>query len=334
MGFGSRGGVKAPRLPVVLIYLTLSFVVLLALGACGGEEPTPVPPPTTAPIVIAAPPAQPLPTLPPLPTAEPVGEPSGPASTQVVIMPGGRFGVRAPTAEPTAPPTEEPTAEPQPEPTPTPLPRPTPTVVIQSNVPTPAPVPVRNPSISVSPGSGQPGMDVTVGGTDFAPGSPVGAVNFGGSSASPASPVTVDSLGNFFATISVPDVPPGSYNLTMTVGTDSATASFNVEAAPSGPEVPAGSPIIATLAPLAGNLQWVAYFDNDSKGWSLYAPGGDVSISQLPPFPPRPSSLSDYAPLTQLISGNSYTFGVSRDVTISLGGKERTLTAGPNSVAW
>ena len=91
MGFGSSGGVKAHRLPVVLIYLTISCVVLLALGACGGEDPTPVPPPTTPPVVIAAPPVQPPPTLPPLPAQEPVAEPSGPVSTPLVVVPGSRF---------------------------------------------------------------------------------------------------------------------------------------------------------------------------------------------------------------------------------------------------
>ena len=340
MGFGSSGGVKAYRLPVVLVYLTISCVILLALGACGGEEPTPVPPPTTAPVVIAAPPVQPAPTLPPMATEEPAAEPDGPMSTPLVVVPGNRFSSRAPTAEPTPTPppspTAEPTATPQPEPTATPLPRPTPTstVVIRPNPPTATPVPQRNPSISVSPGSGQPGTGIIVAGKDFAPGSAVGAVSFGGVSAAPNPSVTVDSLGSFYATIVVPEVSAGSYNLSMTVGTDSATASFTVQAAPSGPTVPPGSPIITTLAPLSGNLQWVAYFDNGTKSWSLYDRSGSVTINELPNFPPKPGSLSDYAPLTQLTSGKSYTFSVSQDVTITLGGKERELTTGQNVVVW
>ncbi len=321
MGFGRRGGVKAHRLPVVLIYLTISCVVLLALGACGGEEPTPVPPPTTAPVIIAAPPVQ-APTLPPLPTQEAPTEPSGPVSTPLVVVPGSRFGSRAPAQEPTLPPTEEPTAAPAPEPTATPLPRPTPTVVIRPNVPTATPVPVRNPSISVNPGSGQPGTGLTVAGTDFAPGSPVGAVSFGGVTASPAPPVTVDSLGSFYATIVVPDVSAGSYNLIMTVGSDSVSTGFTVQAAPSGPVVPPGSPIVNTVAPLAGNLQWVAYFDNATKSWSLYDPTGTFNPGLLPFFLSPPTDLGSYAPLTSLDTSLSYYWNLQRAATVTLGGKE------------
>ena len=331
MGLGSSGGVKASRLPVVLIYLTISCVVLLALGACGGEDPTPVPPPAAAPVVIAAPPVQPAPTLPPLPTQEPVVEPSGPVSTPLVVVPGSRFGGgRAPVEEPTLPPTAEPTAEagPQPEPTATPLPRPTPTVIIRPNLPTETPVPARNPSISVNPGSGQPGTGLTVAGTDFAPGSSVGAASFGGASAAPNPPVTVDSLGSFYATIVVPDVAAGSYNLTMTVGSDSASTSFTVQAAPSGPVVPAGSPIVNTVAPLAGNLQWVAYFDNGTKSWSLYDPTGTFNPGLLPFFLSPPTDLGSYAPLTSLDTKQSYYWNLQRAATVQIAGKEYEFPQG------
>ncbi len=322
MGFGSSGGVKPSRLPVILIYLTISCVVLLFLGACGGEDPTPVPPPTAAPVVIAAPPVQPAPTLPPLPTEEPVAAPSGPVSTPLVIMPGNRFSGRAAVAEPTLPPTVEPTPEPVVEPTPTPLPRPTPTVVIRPNLPTETPVPVRNPSITINPGTGQPGTGVTVAGSDFATGSSVGAVSFGGVTASPNPPVTVDSLGSFYATIVVPDVAAGNYNLSMTVGPDSASTSFTVQAAPSGPQVPAGSPIVNTLAPLAGNLQWVAYFDNATKSWSLYDPTGTFNSGLLPFILSPPTDLSAYAPLTSFDTKHSYYWNLQRAVTVTIAGKE------------
>ncbi len=320
MGLGRSGGVKVSRLPVFLIYLTISCIFLLALGACGGEDPTPVPPPTAPPVVVAAPPVQPPPTLPPMPTEEPATQPSGPVSTPLVVVP--RFGDRGPAAEPTVPPTVEPAPEPTLEPTATPLPRPTPTVVIRPNLPTATPVPVRNPAISVTPGSGQPGVGITVAGTDFAPGSPVGAVSFGGVTASPAPPVTVDSLGSFFATIVVPDVSAGNYNLTMTVGTDSASTGFNVEAAPSGPVVPAGSPIVNTLSPLAGNLQWVAYFDNATKSWSLYDPTGTFNPGLLPFFLSPPTDVSAYAPLTSIDTELSYHWNLQRAATVKIGGKD------------
>lgn len=335
MGFGSSGGVKPQRLPVFLIYLTISCVVLLALSACGGEDPTPVPPPATAPVVIAAPPVQPAPTLPPLPTQEPVAEPSGPVSTPLVVVPGSRYGGRAPVAEPTLPPTEVPAPEPEPdpEPTATPLPRPTSTVVIRPNLPTETPAPVRNPSVSVSPGSGQPGFGVTLAGTDFEPGSPVGAASFGGVSVSPNPPVTVDSLGSFFATIVVPDVAAGSYNVIMTVGSDSASASFTVQAAPSGPVVPAGSPIVNTLSPLAGNLQWVAYFDNATKSWSVYDSTGTfdpVILGSYAAILGPPTDFSAYSPLTTLDTELSYHWNLQRAATVKIAGKEYEFVEGYN----
>ena len=332
MGLGRSGGVRAHRLPVFLIYLAISCVFLLVVGACGGEEPTPVPAPAAPPVVVAPPAPQPQPTLPPLPTVEPTGstEPV-PVSTPLVVMPSDRFSSRAPTAEPTPPPTEEPTAMPElPEPTATPLPRPTPTVVIRPNLPTETPVPVRNPSVSVNPGSGQPGTGITLAGTDFAPGSAVGAVSFGGTSASPAPPVTVDSLGSFFATIVVPDVAAGSYNLSMTVGSDSASTSFTVQAAPSGPVVPAGSPIINTVAPLAGNLQWVAYFDNGTKSWSLYDPTGNFNPGLLPFFLSPPTDVSAYAPLTSLDTEKPYHWNLQRAATVKISGKDYEFQEGYN----
>ena len=330
MGFGSSGGVMASRLPVVLFYLTISCVVLLALGACGGEEPTPVPPPTTAPVVIAAPPVQQAPTLPPMAPQEPAAQPGAPTPTPLVIVPGNRFGGGVPTAVPTPTPTAVPAPTATPEPTATPLPRPTPTstVVILPNPPTATPVPVRHPTITVSPGSGQPGTGVILAGADFAPGSPVGGVSFGAVTVSPSQPATVDSLGSFNATIVVPDVAAGSYNLTMTVGTDSASTSFNVEALPSGPVVPPGSPVITTLAPLAGNLQWVAYFDNKTKSWSLYDPTGTFNPGLLPFFLSPPTDVSAYAPLTSIDTAQPYHWNLQKAVTATIAGKEYELPEG------
>jgi hypothetical protein len=205
------------------------------------------------------------------------------------------------------------------------LPRPTPTVIIRPNLPTATPVPARNPLINVSPGSGQPGTGITINGSDFAPGSPVGAVSFGGVSALPAPPVTVDSLGSFYATVVVPEVSAGNYNLTMTVGADSASTSFTVSAAPvasTAPQVPAGSPIIAALEPLVGNLQWVAYFDNATKSWSLYDPTGTFDPSQLPRFLGPSSDLGDYTPLTSLSTDQRYHWFLQRAITVNIAGKE------------
>ena len=269
MGIGSRGGVRAARLPAFLIFLLTCTIVLLTLTGCGGgevEQPAAAPadPPAT-PIMIATP----IPTPPPRVITEPPAAPTepemAPTATRLVVAPGsGPLPRRVNT------PTPEPTEEPTPEPTPMPTAEPTaaPTLVTR---PTPRPTPTSTP------------------------------------------------------------VPPTSTPL-PTVAPTATTAP-----APSGgsaPVVPAGSPIIGILAGLGNNLKWVTHFDNDTKSWSLYVRSGTVTINELPSFPPKPASLSGYAPLTQISSGKSYTLFVSEDVTMNLGGKERKLTSGQNLIAW
>lgn len=335
MGLGSSGGVKKSRLPVFLIYFTIACIVLLALGACGGEDPTPVPAAPAPPVAMPVPPAPPvqlLPTQPPAPFEQPAAQPQSPVSTPLVVVPGGRFTSRVPAAQPTVAPSEEPKPATLQVATPTPSPTlaPTATIVVQPVLPTETPLPVRNPSISITPGSGQPGTDVTVAGTDFVPGSPVGAVSFGGVSVSPNPPVGVDSLGSFFAVIVVPNVAAGSYNLTFPVGSDSPSTTFVVQAAPSGPVVPSNAPIVSTLAPLAGNLQWVAFFENDTKSWSLYDPTGTFTSALLPVFLSPPANPGDYTPLTSIDTGLSYHWNLQQADTVQIAGKEYEFEAGYN----
>ena len=98
--------------------------------------------------------------------------------------------------------------------------------------------------------------------------------------------------------------------------------------------VPQGSQIITTLAPLQGNLKWVAYFDNGTKAWSLYDPTGTFTASQLPQFQGPPQNLSAYRPLTQITSGESYHFSFERNADVEIGGKTYKFTAGYNLKAW
>ena len=335
MGIGRSGGVTVFKLPAVLVFLMVCSMGVLILGACGGEEPTPAPAPVVAaPITI--PTLAPQPTLPPLPTdPQPAEEAQGPAPTRVVIGPASFGRARATEVPPTPEPTEEPTPEPTATPEPTPLPRPTAApVTIVPNPPTATPVPQRNPLISISPSSGQPGASVTVSGNDFEPGAVVGSVRFGGASASPSGTVTVDAGGSFNANVAVPDTGPGNYNVSITVGSDSATASFLVQAKAQGPVVPAGSQIITALAPLGSNLKWVAHLDNSTKRWSLYDPTSSFEVKFLPSFARPPQDLGAYLPLTQIESGKPYYIYVDSDATHEIGGKEYSFTAGVNAIGW
>lgn len=335
MGIGRSGGVKVGKLPAVFIFLLVCSMSVLILAACGGEEPTPAPAPVAAPITI--PTLAPQPTLPPLPTDAPaVEEPQGPVPTRVVIGPA-TFGRDRATETPTPEPTEEPTLEPTATPEPTALPRPTATpapVVIVPNPPTATPVPQRNPFISISPSSGKVGSNVTVSGSDFEPGAIVGSIRFGGASASPSGTVTVNAGGSFTASVTVPDTGPGNYNVSLTVGSDSATASFIVEARGQGPVVPAGAQIITTLAPVGSNLKWVAYLDNATKRWALYDPTNTFEVKFLPSFARPPQDLSAYLPLTQIESGKAYYIYVDSDATHEIGGKEYSFKSGVNAIGW
>ena len=336
MGIGRSGGVKERKLPAVLVFLLICSMSVLLMAACGEEEPAPAPAPVAAPITI--PTLAPQPTLPPLPTADTsvVEEPQGPAPTRVVIGPatfGRDRATEVPTPEPE--PTEAPTLAPTATPEPTPLPRPTAApVTIVPNPPTATPLPQRNPFISISPSSGKVGSNVTVSGNDFEPGAIVGSIRFGGASASPSGVVTVNAGGSFTASVAVPDTGPGNYNVSLTVGSDSATASFIVEARGQGPVVPAGSQIITTLAPLGSNLKWVAYLDNATKRWALYDPTSTFEVKFLPSFARPPQDLSAYLPLTQIESGKAYYIYVGSDATHEIGGKEYTFKSGVNAIGW
>ena len=92
--------------------------------------------------------------------------------------------------------------------------------------------------------------------------------------------------------------------------------------------VPPGSPIINTLAPLSGNLQWVAYFDNATKSWSLYDPTGTFNPGLLPFFLGPPTDISAYAPLTSINTDHSYHWNLQQAATVKLSGKDYEFPEG------
>ena len=133
-------GWKLPALTALVVLLPL-----MAIVACGGEEPETSIPPTVPPTATPAPPAdtpEPPATQPPAPTEAPTEtpEPTAPPTA-------------APDPTATPQPTPEPTATPQPTPEPTATPEPTPE-------PTATPEPAEEPEVAVVPCESATGGEV------------------------------------------------------------------------------------------------------------------------------------------------------------------------------
>ena len=333
-----KGAEKSFRLSLLPFFMLATLAGMLAIAACGGEAPqqpadtgaAPAAPVQPPPVTIAIPTPMPRQEAPPMATQPP----AAPAQAPLVVAPRSDLFAR-PTETPT--PTPEPTATPTPTPMPEPTATPTPTSTPRA---TPTPTVVLNPVVSLSPAQGQPGTAVTVSGTGFAGGAAVNNISFGETNVTPSSPIAISSSGGFSASVTVPSLGPGAYTVSVTSSGVTQTASFTIQAAqaaatpaPSGDRPNVTGPIIGTLTGLGDNLLWVAYFDNNTKGWSLYDPSRTFTVNQLPGLF-GPSSIGDMKALNNLVAGEPYQIRVKGDVTINLGGKERELTTGINTVVW
>ena len=144
-------GWKLPALTALVFLLPL-----MAIVACGGEEPETSIPPTVPPTATPAPPAdtpEPPATQPPAPTEAPTETPEPTAPPTAAPDPTATL---APTQEPqptAEPATPEPTATPQPTPEPTATPEPTPE-------PTATPEPAEEPEVAVVPCESATGGEV------------------------------------------------------------------------------------------------------------------------------------------------------------------------------
>ena len=341
MGVRREGVGRSFRLSVLPLAILTILVGMLALSACGGGEPDvppqPEPPaispvqqaPTLAPPVVMTQPVAPATQPPPDSASETM-----PMATPLVVAPRSAMFAR-PTETPT--PTPEPTATPTPVPTATPTPTATPVPPTSTPRPTPTPTVAQalNPVVTLSPRQGEAGSGISISGTGFAGGSQVNSITVGGVNVTPSTPVAVNSSGSFTASVTVPaSLSAGSHTVMVTSGAASASSSFTVRAATVSETRPnVTGPIINDLSALGGNLLWAAYFDNNTKSWSLYDPSETFSVNQLPGIF-GPGSISEMGPLNSLTSGEPYQIRVSSDVTVNLGGKERKLTTGINNVVW
>jgi len=89
---------------------------------------------------------------------------------------------------------------------------------------------------------------------------------------------------------------------------------------------------------LGDNLQWVAYFDNRTQGWSYYDASGSFSVESVIPLSPPgvevPGDLAAFGSITELTAGTVYFVSISRDQTVVLGGNDFSFNPGVNFVVW
>lgn len=338
MGVRREGVGRSFRLSVLPLAILTILVGMLALAACGGEEPAapvqsePAPvqqAPTLAPPVVMAQPVAPATQPPPDSAAETM-----PMATPLVVVPRSSMFAR-PTETPT--PTPEPTATPTPVPTATPPPTATPLPPTSTPRPTPTPTVAQalNPVVTLSPSQGQAGSSISISGSGFAGGTQVNSITVGGVNVTPSTPVAVNTSGSFTVSVTVPgSLSAGAHTVMATSGAASASSSFTVQSATASETRPnVTGPIINDLSALGSNLLWAAYFDNNTKSWSLYDPSETFSVNQLPGIF-GPGSISEMGPLNSLTKGEPYQIRVSSDITVNLGGTERKLTTGINNVVW
>ena len=101
------------------------------------------------------------------------------------------------------------------------------------------------------------------------------------------------------------------------------------------PALPAGEqPVAEALSPLGDNLRWAAHFSNATKTWAVYDPTGTFTVDDLV-VPggnkPDPASIGE---LTTVSKGKIYSVSVKDGGTAALGGRDRSLDAGVNTVVW
>ena len=103
----------------------------------------------------------------------------------------------------------------------------------------------------------------------------------------------------------------------VTVAAAETTTTEETTTEEPGPTSAVTATVIAALAPLGVNLQWVLHFDNETQEWLYYNAGA----------PPTGT-------LDQLAPGQVYWLGLDEDQAVALGGVTRVLKAGVNQVVW
>ncbi len=207
--------------------------------------------------------------------------------------------------------------------------------------PTPIPItatsPVPEAWLLVRPDRGSPGDIVTISGGNFPSLGGVPFIEFGGVSVLPRTFSQTGANGSFSTTLHIPHVGPNRHSVRVSLGNQTASVSFIVEpfestaTLHSGEPQPEGEPVASALASLGGNLLWIAHFDPQNRGWTVYDPSGTFSPDQLTlPGGQPPPSRSSIGSLTRLIPGGIYHLRVTTNADIN----GKPLYTGTNLLAW
>lgn len=180
--------------------------------------------------------------------------------------------------------------------------------------------------VTVSPDSGEPGSGVVVTGSNFSGFAILDSITIAGVPALMRPAPQTDKDGKFSSLVIVPTAPVGTRSVEVGVGVVSALTPFTVKAPLIAPPTPTPTPVPpmtpeSGLAQLLGenNLERVWNFNNTTKVWTF--------------FDPRPA-FSEANSLTQLNSNQVYWINIPAGKSLTLNGKERTLTSGWNLLAW
>jgi hypothetical protein len=182
---------------------------------------------------------------------------------------------------------------------------------------------VPSASITVNPTSGSAGSQVTVLATNFPGFVTSSKLTIGNISVLPLPTPSSDGEGGFTTSFVVPQISLGAHVVSAVAGGVSALTNFTVVApllTPTPTPIPPAEPAKAleTLV-AADNLVRVWTFDNTTKEWSF--------------FDPRPVFAAANS-IKELVTGRVYWINVKSNQTSTLNGKERSLFAGWNTVAW
>ena len=111
---------------------------------------------------------------------------------------------------------------------------------------------ILDPLLSVDPGSGPAGTNVTVTGMGFQPQTAVSALTIGGVSVLPCDgPLVTNTMGGFELTFSAPALSEGGKQVSATVAAVTVSTHFTIDPGPGQPDPPAGPPGLS-LSPTSG----------------------------------------------------------------------------------
>ena len=125
---------------------------------------------------------------------------------------------------------------------------------------------------------GYVGMELTVNGIRFTPGSNI-TITYNGSGSHNTATTTADDSGTFSVTFTVPPCAAGSYTVTVADSTNSLTSPFTMESKPPSTPTPL-LPAVTTVAPARTRFDWQEVTDSSGVTYLLQI-GADSNFSTI-----------------------------------------------------